>query len=356
LLRFRAVQRRTVIIVVEASSGRHDRQAGALEGRMDVLGSVVHRERLAGGDGKSGSLLERVVLGDGTRLILKHVSPSWDWIMRATEDRGRIAELAGSGVFDRVPVAIEHAVIEVRPEGGGWVVVMRDVAASLVRDDQRVSRARSRLILAAAAELHAAFAGEPPLALCSLADRYRFLSPGTAAAERGGPDPVPALIGKGWDRFNELAPREIAGAVAASHREPEQLEAALGAYPSTLIHGDLKLGNLGFLPGRVVMLDWGTQTGWAPPAVEWAWYLAINASRIDATREQLLEDAAAASGPGHDPEALQLALLGGLVQLGWDKALQAVEDPDPARRAWEADDLRWWIDQARLALETWSPL
>jgi aminoglycoside phosphotransferase (APT) family kinase protein len=148
----------------------------------------------------------------------------------------------------------------------------------------------------------------------------------------------------------------VVAAVEALHRWPERLAEALARRPMTLVHGDLKLGNLGFLDDRVVMLDWGAQTGWAPPAVEWAWYLAINASRIDATRDQVLDDARAAGGAHHDEAALRLALLGAVAQLGWDKALQASDDPDPRRRAAEADDLAWWCLQARLTLATWSPL
>jgi aminoglycoside phosphotransferase (APT) family kinase protein len=135
---------------------------------------------------------------------------------------------------------------------------------------------------------------------------------------------------------------------------PEPLVAALARHRSTLIHGDLKLGNLGFAGDRVVMLDWGTQTGWAPPAVEVAWYLAVNWSRIDASREQVLDDFRAAEGDRHDTDALRLALLGGLVQLGWDKALHASGHPDPAVRAREAADLAWWCDRARDALAVWS--
>ena len=136
---------------------------------------------------------------------------------------------------------------------------------------------------------------------------------------------------------------------------PEPFAAALSAFPSTLVQGDLKLGNLGFTEDRVVMLDWGTQTGWAPPAVEVARYLAINWSRIDASREQVLDDFRAAEGERHDPDALRLALLGGLVQLGWDKALHASGHPDPAIRAREAADLAWWTERAREALGVWSP-
>jgi hypothetical protein len=38
--------------------------------------------------------------------------------------------------------------------------------------------------------------------------------------------------------------------------------------------------------------------------------------------------------------------------LGWNKALDAVEHPDPQIRARERADLDWWVDRARDALET----
>ena len=320
-----------------------------------LLVDVVRREPLAAADGRSGSLLERVVLAGGEALVVKHVRDGGDWIMRASHDHGRAAELWSSGVLARVPEVIDHAVLGAEQVAGGWVVIMRDVSAALVPEDARITRADSRRVLEAAAALHAAFAGGPPLELCPLADRYAFLSPATARREAGGADEVPALIGRGWERFAEVVPADVAEPVLAVLERPEVLAAALSGFGSTLVQGDLKLGNLGFTADRVVMLDWGTQTGWAPPAVEVAWYLAINWSRIDATREQVLEDFRAAEGERHDPDALRLALLGGLVQLGWDKALHASGHPDPAIRAREAADLAWWTERARDALAVWSP-
>lgn len=320
-----------------------------------LLAGVVSREPLAVADGRSGSLLERVTLAGGEVLVVKHVRDGGDWIMRASHDHGRAAELWSSGVLGRVPEVIDHAVLGAEQVTGGWVVIMRDVSAALVPDHARISRADSRRVLEAAAALHAAFADGPPLRLCPLADRYGFLSPATARREAGGADEVPGLIGRGWERFAEIAPADVAGPVLAVAERPEPFAAALSAFPSTLVQGDLKLGNLGFTEDRVVMLDWGTQTGWAPAAVEVAWYLAINWSRIDATREQVLDDFRAAEGGRHDEDALRLALLGGLVQLGWDKALHASGHPDPAIRAREAADLAWWADRARDALEVWSP-
>jgi hypothetical protein len=320
-----------------------------------LLADVVAREPLAAADGRSGSLLERVVLGDGRTLVVKHVRDGGDWIMRASHDHGRAAELWSSGVLARVPDVIDHAVVGAERVEDGWVVIMRDVSAALIPDHARLSRGDSRRVLEAAAALHAGFWDDPPLELCSMADRYRFLSPATARREADGADEVPRLIGRGWERFAEVVPADVAEPVLAVLERPEPFAAALSAFGSTLLQGDLKLGNLGLTADRVVMLDWGTQTGWAPPAVEVAWYLAINWSRLDATREQVLDDFRAAEGERHDEDALRLALLGGLVQLGWDKALHASGHPDPAVRAREAADLAWWTARARDALAVWSP-
>jgi hypothetical protein len=320
-----------------------------------LLAGAIRREPLAATDGLSGSPLERVVLAGGEVVVVKHVRAGGDWIMRATHDGGRVAELWASGILRRVPTAIDHAILAVEEDGDGWAVVMRDVSAALLPEDARLSRAASRRVLEAAAALHGAFPGGPPPALCPLADRYGFLSPATARREAGGADQVPKLIARGWERLPEVVPADVAEAVLAVADRPAPFAAALERFPATLVHGDLKGGNLGFLGERVVLLDWGTQTGWAPPAVEVAWYLAVNASRIDATREQVLDDFRAAEGERHDEDALRLALLGGLVQLGWDKALHASGHPDPAVRAREAADLAWWTARARDALERWSP-
>jgi hypothetical protein len=318
-----------------------------------LLAGARARTPLPVADGRSGSTLERVTLADGRVVVVKRVAPAWDWIMRATHDRGRIAELWSSGLLARVPAEIEHGVLGVEADGESWLVVMHDLAATLLPDGARLSRARHRRVLHAAAALHAAFWSAPrEPALCSLADRYSFLSLDTARRDQG---PLAGAILRGWERFAELAPADVGEAVLALAQQPEPLVTALQRFPATLVHGDLKLGNVGFAPGRVVLVDWGTQTGWAPPAVEWAWYLAINASRIDAGRDELLADARAAAGERHDEGALRLALLGGLVQLGWDKALQASEHPDAAVRAREADDLAWWVRHARSALEAWPP-
>ena len=316
-----------------------------------VHGTVAWRRPLTS-DGKSGARLEQVQLDDGQRLVVKHVDPGSDWIARATGDISRVFSLWSYGVFDRVPGVIDHAVLAVEPAGKHCSqVVMRDVSADLFADGRRLSRADSRRILAAAAQLHGAFRERSrPDGLTPLAELYRFLSPSVAA--HFAPDAaIPALALRGWERFGDLVPDEVAAAVALVHEHPETLARLLTHRMCTLVHGDLKLANLGFRDGRVVVLDWGSLTTWAPAAVDFAWFLAINAASIDATHDDLLADIRAAGGADHDEHALRLALLGALAQLGWEKALGATDSRDERVCLRERAGLAWWSARVREAIE-----
>jgi hypothetical protein len=316
--------------------------------------TIVSRTPLAG-DGKSGSRLERVELADGTVVIEKSVAPSRDWLSRALHDEGRAVSLWTRGILQRVPPVVDHAVLDAWPTPEGGVIRMRDVSAQLITEDRPLSRAGSRRILEAAAALHEAFLGEELAGLCALEDRYTMLSPATAERERDGTDVAPKVIGRGWEIFADVVAADVAEAVLELAARPAPLVAALAATETTLIQGDLKFGNLGLAPDRVIFLDWGTQTGVAPPAVEFAWYLVINGARIDAPREAVLDDVRAVSGDRHDERALDLALLGALVQLGFNKAYDAVESGDDAVRAREQADLDWWVATGRRVLDAWSP-
>lgn len=68
-----------------------------------LLERIVERSPLAAPDGKSGSSLERVVMADGRVLVTKRISPAWDWLMRATNDIGRLRILWTFGNTDAGP-------------------------------------------------------------------------------------------------------------------------------------------------------------------------------------------------------------------------------------------------------------
>jgi hypothetical protein len=216
-----------------------------------------------------------------------------------------------------------------------------------------VTRAHSRRLLKAAAALHDAFTRPPTDDLCSLTDLLGFLSP-TATAPYRADHEVPRLARKGWERFGDVVPGDVADAVFRILDAPASLADALSQFDGALLHGDLKLANLGLAEERVVIIDWGPQTSWGPPAVDYAWYLAVNGASLLASPDELVDDVREAAGRTHDEDALRLALLGALVQLGWDKALGATGDDEDVRRR-ERSGLEWWTARARDALDRWQP-
>src|SRR4051812_33793946 len=356
-------QRRLRLYVV-APDGRAERvhayeapprrvAAGVPDAVLARLGPGACRAALQH-DGNSGGSIDRIELGDGTRLIAKRVLPGADWIARATHDPGREALLVLHGALARAPAAVDHGAVGVEEDpGGGWWLLERDLSDVLLRPDQRLSREQAGAVLRAAAALHAEFADEPPTpasGLCSLRDRLALHAPATARAERGGNDLVPKQLETGWACFAEVVEPDVAGAIAAILDEPAPLAAAtLAAAPPTLVHGDLRDENLGLRDDGIALIDWGL-AGWAPAAIDVAWFLLHTAWRIDATRDELLEDFAAAEGERHTPEALDLALLGGLATYGWLLGHSAVIHPDPAERAWARGELGWWSERARRGL------
>ena len=128
----------------------------------------------------------------------------------------------------------------------------------------------------------------------------------------------------GWAAFAELAPQS--GFVAELACDPSPLVAALERTPSTLVHGNWKLGNLGTDDrGRTVVIDWESP-GRGAPCSDLAWYLAINSARLPHSKEAAAEayrnaPRRSASTRSRWDDQLRLSLLGGLVQFGWEKAL-----------------------------------
>jgi aminoglycoside phosphotransferase (APT) family kinase protein len=127
------------------------------------------------------------------------------------------------------------------------------------------------------------------------------------------------------------------------------LVAALRRSPVTLVHGDLATVNMAIDGEQLVLIDWALATA-GPGALDVARFVAGCASVVDASREDLIGWYRAAAGPACDDLTLHRGLLSAVVWLGWNKALDAVENPDPATRARERADLDWWVHAARRAL------
>jgi hypothetical protein len=312
-----------------------------------AVGEIDTREPLTHA-GQSGTGLERIVLADGRRLVVKRLTGE-DWVSRVTHDDGREVGLWEQGVLARMPPEIDPAVIDAgRDSRGGWLL-MRDVSGELLPPDRRLSRAESARILAAAAALHRRFAHEAISGLCSLEDRITLASPATVAGELGGVDYLPKMLVVGWEVFADIVPADVAAAVFDAMERPQPLAARLSDCAATLVHNDLRGANLGFVPGRTVMLDWGL-AGAGPPELDFAWYLFVNSWRIDATREDLIDDFKRAEGDLYDQRALELSWI---AQLCWHGALVAhelIEASDEKRERARAE-LAWWVERVRGALE-----
>lgn len=315
-----------------------------------ILERAVERVVLDDHDGRSGARLERVRLDDGTRLIVKRAEPNRDLTMLLTGKQARERALWSAGVLDRLPDGVGHAIIAVWDDDGVTVTVMRDLADTVPGWSRVLSRDECGRILQAMTAMHAEFAGNTPAVLCTLELRLTLLSARTMAPLANGPDPLPGLVVRGWQRFTEFVEPELADAVFALHDDPAALAAAMRVGTTTMIHSDLWPVNLALEPDAVVLIDWALATA-GPPAMDLAIFLTGAAAHIEPTREELVEEFRQRSGALCDDRAIRLALLAGLMELGWNKAIDAAEHADPQTRARARADLDWWTQQTRTTLD-----
>ena len=302
--------------------------------------------------GWSGDALVEVTMADGRRLVAKRIVPRSGWIGAHTEDPGREALLVRDGWLAHLPPSLDPASIDAERADEAWWVLMRDVSDQLWPDGRRIPREESARVLDASGAMWRAFRGAEIPGLAALARRLDLAGPEVAARERAGLDLLPNQLEAAWDAFAEAAPRDVADAVLAVVADPTPLAAWLEGRGATLIHGDLRDEHLGVVDGRVVLIDWGLATR-GHPVADLCWYMCHCAWRIDATRDEIVEDYRRALGEDDDPLALEVGLLCGLVEYGWIIGHSAVVHPDPAERAWAGEELAWWVPRTRRALEAW---
>src|SRR5262249_17305193 len=114
--------------------------------------------------------------------------------------------------------------------------------------------------------------------------------------ERPGParDAVADRLLPGWDAWDRLATPEAREVIARLGEDPTPLLAAPAREPSTLIHGDLKLANVGMAAdGAVEFVDW-QMAMMAPVAVELGWFLVANVAALPVGPEAISRAYAAA--------------------------------------------------------------
>jgi hypothetical protein len=319
--------------------------AGSVE---ELIAGATSRTPMTAADSKSGAAFERIVIA-GDPYVLKHVSPDRDWIARACGDLGPwTVRVWSSGLLDHVPDCIDHTYAGAAASGRDGAVLMHDVGPQLVPEgDTPITEEDHAAFLDHLAALHAAFWGwTDDVGLAPLANRFFMFSPWMVGCEAalGFPSPVPVITRDGWIRLGEIAP-ETSAVLEPLRRDPSSLVAALETTPLTLVHGDVKMGNVGrHADGRTILIDWALP-GRSAGCLELAHHLALNRARIpsglrpEATAAEYraaLERHGVDTGPWWETQ-LGLGLLAIMVFLGWEKALGP------------PDDLAWWQERVHEA-------
>ena len=182
--------------------------------------------------------------------------------------------------------------------------------------------------------------------------------------ERSGParDAVAGRIVPGWDAWDRLASPRAREVIAALAADPGPLLDALSNEPRTLLHGDLKLANVGIAAdGAVEIVDWQMVMA-APVAVELGWFLVSNVNALPVPASDVVEryfsalDLAGTVVGGESElrttvvtnraRQVDLAILIGLLLRGWRKGADAEAGVTLASGVGAADDLAWWCDRA----------
>lgn len=295
---------------------------------VDERSVIVERMPIDGHDGHAGSLIERVRLDDGSQWVLKHLRAD-DPLRAYGADPFREVRWWQRGVV--LPDGVVSPVRDAYASGEDWVLVLEDISAHLVRPPRRLSEDELRRIVAALRSIYDAFAGARSDDLAEITTGNVIMAPETLLQLDGEFD-LAAVALAGWERFFAEAPSGAAAAVRGVHADLNAFGASLLRRPSSLLHGDVWHGNLGLSPDTVYLLDWGMLTTWGPPAIELLMFLALSHDLFDVTHDEFLDLMAEELGPWHDEEATELALLGTLAAMGWDK---------PAGQT----DLEWWCDR-----------
>jgi hypothetical protein len=314
--------------------------------------------------GASGATLERAVLRDGRRVVLKHLPREGDWLTRLSQGAERSRLLWDSGLLDRVGQHIDHAVLAMLRNGDHDIVVMDDVGDDLLPLGAALPAETIQRVLSGLARLHHAWEGQAPAGLCSPADRHRLAGPGFHRRDVG-PHPCPFrdFVYTGWERFADLVADDVGKAVFAVLDDPVPLGRQLDAVDRpTLLHGDPKAGNLGLRGDRVVLIDWSELTGTGPAEMDLAWFVCTSTFAlprtgpwlVDALPDEVFTAYEVQAGRPLDPRALDLACIGALAQHGCVYA--GFADATSKKGARAAQLLEWWVSRVRVALETWSPI
>lgn len=293
-------------------------------------------------NGFSGAQIYRQRSRNGCPYILKIMSLNSDWIMRATKDE-RCREACLANVSFARDTSVESPAMGSSQDDGTYAILMTDISANLL-SDRSLTNDQLMTILRGMGELHSVVPSSANgVPWCSVEDRLTLLMPDPLKLNAIR---IKGDILRGWELFFRYASRDVADLVRFLFEDIQPLVRALETLPSGLVHGDLKLDNIGIeesaVGRRLLLIDWSLGMV-APAAIDLGWFLAVNSRALPTSLEATLEGYSSFSQldgrVGQRHEALT-AVCGILIR-GWRKALDA-EDGEPS-------ELAWWCERASSA-------
>lgn len=310
-----------------------------------LLERIVARTPMDGHDGHSGARLERVVLDDGRRMVLKHVDPATDLAMRLSGDHhGREATLWETGMLDRLPTGVGHTVVDV-VRGERISILMRDVSHAVLRSRDPLDAHQAGRIVGAMRSLHRTFAGVDIPGLCDLDRLLSAFHPHRLRALAEELDnPLPGIALRGWEALADLLPGHQFDAVERTADDPSVLTDMLRTTGTTLLHADPWPVNIALDQDQVVFLDWGVATA-GPPALDFALFLWGALGSLTVNPDAVVEEYRGRAAPG-ELAPLDACLFAVLVLYGWDKAALVANASTADTRQLHLDDLHWWAARA----------
>ena len=237
-------------------------------------------------EGLAGSQLFYVDT-ESDRLVLKRMSPEFDYLMYVTNDqRCRSVRLWQYGLLDDLRPHIEHKIIACARDGDSWVILMQDISAGLFRGwENMIPPKLVPVFLDRMARLHATFWNDPRLrdpciGLNDHITRLNLTSPKLARDHVGDQMGVlPTFVREGWENLETLLDPEVARILCSLRDDPTPLVTALDRFPYTLIHGDYRDANLAYLaPNQPIFFDWHLSSR-TLMTVDLAWFISGHAIR-----------------------------------------------------------------------------
>ena len=300
-------------------------------------------------DGWSGSELSLLRRGE-TRFVLKRTSAAADWIVRATRDRALREAVVAAGELP-LPEGVTDHYLGAAADGLGAAILMPDLTGALFDWERAIERDDLHRVLNSIAALHASTAEVAPgFPWCPVRERVALLTRRSAEGYLAAGLAVGQRFIDGWDAFDRGAEPAARDLVRRLSSDVGPLLAAVDRLPPALLHGDLKLANVGFVDDEMVLIDWQMVTR-APIAVELGWLLVSNVASLPEPPDAVVERyraAAATAGVevGDWDGQLDLTWLVGLLLRGWRKGLDAEAGTLTGWGASGSEDLAWWSRRA----------